>query len=216
VCVHRNDISDCELRDVDTQGALRSITGFDRDAQDAATDLIDEIGASGVRAVNDVDRLIENGQMDQSDVRALTDILQSRDSNALIDSDVEADDVLTVAENGDLSDTRWMVQKSGEIPGLDNDVVWVENGIPGTDGTGWQHIDDEHTSDIVNQYDSVENSRDVENLLNDAIRNPDRLMKTSDAKAVFVYEVESGKKPVTVYVGSNGFIQSMYPQSVGT
>ncbi|PSP84655.1 hypothetical protein BRC96_04210 [Halobacteriales archaeon QS_6_64_34] len=144
-------------------------------------------------------------------------MLENKNQNPLLSDDLEANTMIKVVEsNGDLSDTRSVVQKSDDIPGLDNDVVWVENGVPGDDGTGWQHIDDKHTSDIVNQYDSIENSRDVENLLNDAIRNPNRVTTTNDGKAVFIYEVEAGERPVTVYVGSNGFTQTMYPQSIGT
>lgn len=171
-----------------------------------------DLDASNLRRI---DELIESGDMDQADVQRLLGILETRDTDPLIGEDINVNTLIEVVEsNGDLSDTRWVVQKSGDTPGLDNEVVWIENGVPGDDGTGWQHIDDKHTSDIVNQYDSIGTSRDVERLLNDAIRNPDRVFMTNDGKAVFVYEVEPGTRPVTVYVGSNGFTQTMYPQSV--
>ena len=83
------------------------------------------------------------------------------------------------------------------------------------------------TFDIVVRYDSelreqVESGSDdplgwiddVESLVNSIIRNPDRVMTTSDGKAVFVYKVESDKKPIPVYVGSNGFTQTAYPQDL--
>ena len=85
MCVHRNDISDSELRDIDTQGALRSITGFDRDAQDAATDLIDGLGARGISTVNDADALTDT--VDGLTASEVEDLLVSYDSYRRADFD---------------------------------------------------------------------------------------------------------------------------------
>jgi len=142
-------------------------------------------------------------------------MLETKKSDTLIDSSISASDLLAVVRsNGNLGETRWVVKKQDEVPGLDNDVVWIERGVPGNDGTGWRHIDDKHTSDLVNKYDSIGSSDDVEKLVNDIIRNPDRVVTTNDGKAVFVYKVDPDKKPITVYVGSNGFVQTAYPQDL--
>ncbi|WP_058991337.1 hypothetical protein [Haloarcula sp. CBA1127] len=80
-----SDIGDDELRNVDTKGALDSIIGFDRNAQDAATDLIDRKGADGVRLTNDATDLADN-----------VDGLESDDVNDLIvsyDDYADASDV---------------------------------------------------------------------------------------------------------------------------
>lgn len=171
-----------------------------------------DLDANDLRRIDDT---FDTGDMDQRDVQRMLGMLETKGANPYVDDDVDAADLLRVVDSsGDLSETRWVVKKQGEVPGLDNDVTWVEQGVLGDEGAGWQHIDDKHTSDIVNKYDSVEDSSDVERVLNDAIRDPDNVMTTADGKAVFVYRVEPGKKPVTVYVGSNGFIQTMYPQAL--
>ncbi|RKD93700.1 hypothetical protein [Halopiger aswanensis] len=147
------------------------------------------------------------GDLEADHLRRITD--------TLIDSSISASDLLEVVRsNGNLGETRWVVKKQNDVPGLDNDIVWIERGVPGDDGTGWRHIDDKHTSDLVNKYESIDSSDGVESLVNSIIRNPDRVTTTSDGKAVFVYKVESDKKPVTVYVGSNGFTQTAYPQNL--
>ncbi|MBO4247370.1 carboxypeptidase regulatory-like domain-containing protein [Halomicrobium sp. IBSBa] len=167
-------------------------------------------------AIRRTNRLLDAGDMDQADYQRLLGLLETKADDPLLDRDLDSDDLLDVAEsNGDLSETRWAVRADQSVEGLDDEIVWLEEGVPGDDGTGYQHIIDKHESDITGKYDGVDDTGEVEALVNQALKNPDRTMLTSDGKAVFVYRVSEGEKPLTVVVGSNGFVQSAYPQQVG-
>ena len=168
-------------------------------------------------AIQRANRLLDDGDLDSAGYQRMLGMLETKADDPLVDSDLTADDVMDIAEsNGDLSETRWAVRSDQSVEGLDDEIVWLEEGVPGDDGTGYQHIVDKHEGDITRKYDRVESADDVEALVNKAITNPDRTMVTSDGKAVFVYRVAEDKKPLTVYVGSNGFVQSAYPQRIGS
>ncbi|QLH81396.1 CARDB domain-containing protein [Halosimplex pelagicum] len=160
-------------------------------------------------------RFLNNDEMKQSDFERMLEMLERKEADPYTDDAIEGEDLLDIVENnGDLSETKWVLQKEGDVPGLDNDVVWLQKGVPGDDGTGWKHIADKHSSDLKNKYDSVETDEDVQNIIRDTIKNPDEVLTTDNGKAVFKTKIESDKKPVTVYVGSNGFIQTIYPQEM--
>jgi hypothetical protein len=148
-------------------------------------------------------RLLNDDDMGQEDLERMLGILETKHSDPYTGDNIDGDELLDVAENnGDLSETKWVIQKQEDTPGLNNDVVWLEKGVPGDDGTGWKHIVDKHSGDLKNQYDSINTDEDVQNLIRDTIKDPDEVLTTDDGKAVFKAEVEGDKKPVTVYVGS--------------
>ena len=137
-----SDIDGSELRDVDTQGALRSIRSFDRDAQDSATDLIGRVGADGISVTNDaadlndgsdslltendVDSLVESYELysrpnDAPDTRSVRDIQD--DINQL---DAQNVDALRSAIRGGFG-TR------SNMKGLDGEVDIATNLIDNND-----------------------------------------------------------------------------------
>ena len=154
-------------------------------------------------------RLLDDSDVDKNDISRLGELIEDEAV------DVSSNRLAKISENsGDLSETTWATEKTEDVPGLNNNVVWIERGTPGQDGTGLRHIKDKHGEDFRSQYDAIETEQDIESAIQRTIENPDRIEQTSDGKAVFVKEIEEGKKPVTVYVGSNGFTQSAYPQNI--
>ncbi|WP_228841667.1 hypothetical protein [Haloarcula sp. CBA1127] len=175
-----SDIGDDELRDVNTKGALDSIIGFDRNAQDAATDLINRKGADGVRLTNDADSLADDLELDDSGAGNLVEAYEvsSQVSEGPITDARELQDVLNDLESRDGFDDLDDVVKSasrqksgfkgpaGEgyvgrslddregIDAGDGDIEF-EQEITSAD------IEKEHTASIASSVDSNSKFKDV-------------------------------------------------------
>jgi len=111
---------------------------------------------------------------------------------------------LVEKNGGDIQETRWAIKKPDSVPGLDSDVIWLEQ-------NGWEHILDRHRRDFINKYECVETSSEIEQYIKKAVKNPDETRLAKDNKAMIVHEIRVDTSPFRVIVGSNGFIQSAYP-----
>ncbi|WP_151104225.1 hypothetical protein [Haloarcula hispanica] len=217
-----------ELDDVDVDEVRDSISGLDRNGQDAATDLIDDSGAEGVGLIDETDestlrpildsdgagargmrqRVADkygDGSIDSNDVENFGELIE--------DSSVEAepDTLLDVTESGgDLSSTRRAAEADGDVAGVESDTIWLEEG---DSASGFEHILDRHAnSDEFYDFSGVDNPDDVEEIVMNTIRKGDsqRIPDSEGGGAAFEYTLSSGDD-VTVVVGDNGYIVTARP-----
>jgi len=172
-----------------------------------------------------IDEFVESGTMDQADVRRLTEMLEQRGSDPLIDDSIDADDLLSeVNKNGDLRETI-AISKSE-----DGTVNWLEEGrlapetrrsdeyIVDEGGAGWEHIkhnriDNPDGNQFLRYGDKFESKQEVKDLLFETLDNGESVR--IDGSQWYRYEVpNSGGKHLSVLVGDNGFTVTAIPTKV--
>lgn len=173
----------------------------------SANDLADlsrqyDRGRLDVENVEQVSDLLASGEIDQADAQNLIRLLIRSET-------INTDTLLRISENnGDLSETRRVESAKNSVPGLDSNIVWLEEG---NDAVGFEHILLRHgTSDQFYAMSGVNDAGDIEDLVMKAVveGQPE---KTSNPKGTaFEYRRDTGKY-VTVIVGDNGFIVTARP-----
>jgi len=139
--------------------------------------------------------------MDGADLRRFSE---------LVDDDTNGDTLVHVAKQGNLKDTRRAVSLEQDVPGLEDDVVWLENG---NDAAGFEHILKRHgTADQFYDMPGVDAPSDIENLIMKAVKNGDRsqIPVSDGGGTAFTYTRSSGDR-ITVIAGDNGFIVTARP-----
>ncbi|MHC3381908.1 vWA domain-containing protein [Haloarcula sp. H-GB5] len=153
-------VVDIDRDDVNVGAAREAISDLDRNAQDAATDLIDREGADGVRLINDADSLVDDLGLDNSDAGNL----------------VEAYKVSSQVSEGPITDARELQGVLDELESRDgfddlDDVVKSasrqESGFKGPAGEGYvgKALDDRDGIDAGNgdiEFEQEITSADIE------------------------------------------------------
>ena len=187
----------------DTDGA--GIKLVDEVNENVLRPVVNYDGSAGRRVRQRVARQYEQGDLDEADIDNFGRLIQDE----TIDADAHR--ILNIANNGgDLSETRRAVDVNDDIPGLKNDVVWLEEG---NDAAGFKHILDRHgKSDEFYDMSGVENPDDIENLVMKAVDegDPQRIPDVDGGGTAFEYTLRTGDD-VTVIVGDNGFIVTARP-----
>ncbi|MDQ2074807.1 VWA domain-containing protein [Haloarcula sp. H-GB4] len=93
------------------------------------------------RHIDEITDLLDSGDMDGADLRRFSKMLHQRGSDPLIDDSIDADDLLDVAQKGELSETRLVTKDR------DGEPIRLQSGD--TD-SGLEHIEGRHVNgDIV-------------------------------------------------------------------
>ncbi|QSG07522.1 hypothetical protein [Halapricum desulfuricans] len=159
-----------------------------------------DAGTVESRHLDEITDLLDSGDMDGADLGRFSQILDQRDSDPMIDSEVGADDLLTaVRKNSDLSDTRFTLkdQKSR--------VRWLEDG---NSQAGWKHILQRHENQF---YDlpGISTRDDIQHLVYRTIKEG-KAYPDPDEGTVYIMNVGSDSK-VMVLVGGNGYVVTARP-----
>jgi len=130
------------IDDLDTT-QLRTLTDS-VDSDTTLTKLSHQFDAGTVdsRHLDEVSELLDSGDMDGADLRRFSELLDKRDSDELIDDSIEADDLLDIADDGELSATQLVVKDKSGSP------RWLEKGAYAPDGSqkssGWAYLKARH------------------------------------------------------------------------
>lgn len=169
-----------------------------------------QLDAEGEFTDTDLQRLgrqLDDGDIDQDDVRRMASILETKDSSPLFDEDLTASDLLDIgAKNSDLSEAKIVVKDN------EGRLRWTE---PGSTSGGLEKIYTEHGANFFRAYDSVNSQDDVKRVLYDAIERSDESSVVTEPNpgggTRYYIMVEEGKPPARVIVGDNGFIFNAFP-----
>jgi len=166
-----------------------------------------EEGTVESRHLDEITNLLDSGDMDGADLGRFSRIIASEGNGPDIEGDLTTDDILTVAERGELSDTL-LVVSDGE-----GRIRWLEfnEGEP----VGFDKILSKHESEIYRQYSSINSQEDIKQLIKEAIKNSDSddvIVKLNpDGGKRYYLNVEEGSYPLRVATSENGFILSAHP-----
>lgn len=145
--------------------------------------------------------------MDGTDLGRLSEMLERRGSDPLIDDSIDADDLLDVAQKGEVSDTQ-LVVTDGE-----GELRWLE--FNGGESVGFDKILSKHEAEIYEQYASVDSRAEIKQLIGTAIEesNTDSVIVKPNPGGGQRYflDVEDGSYPFRVSTSENGFILSAHP-----
>jgi|GEM_PF-4774808 len=145
-------------------------------------------------------RYVDDGRMDQADVRRMEEMLRERSTSPLIDETLDASDLLTIsARNGDLENARMVVRDSS------GRLRWLEEG---DDNVGWHHILERH-EDQFYTVGGVSSRRAIQEHVYRAIEGGVSRPDPSGGTG-YVFETTSGQR-ITVITGDNGFIVTAHP-----
>ncbi|SFR97289.1 hypothetical protein SAMN05216559_1826 [Halomicrobium zhouii] len=173
-----------------------------------------------------LDELLDEGEMDSDDVQMFAQALELKDQSAYLDSDLDANNVLSVGKKGDLSEARVIVK-------VDSDVRWMEEGD--IDG-GWEHIvarhiEGEHemgdtggsgifpTGETVKGQEMPEtmSNKDVKRLVFNSLKDGDASPHGQKTKYYFEPSTNgypsSGIDSMRVLVYPDGSVETAFPLS---
>jgi len=127
-----------------------------------------------------------------------------RGNQEFVDQSVTAESLLYIGKNGDLSDTKLVARDgAGRVRWLEQDQI---------DGKIWS----KHGTDLLSEYDTIQNKEDAWQILQKAIKNSDSdtvVTTPNPPKGGLRYyiKVDGNPEPIRVAVSENGFIVTMFP-----
>ncbi|WP_424016744.1 hypothetical protein ACOZ4N_12710 [Halorientalis pallida] len=172
-----------------------------------------------------IDELLDSGDMDRADVQRMLGMLESKETNPLIDGDLKSEELLDIAERGGLSETIGAVQRGGRTISIPE----------GNRATGWNHVVVRHVEGTyridaeggtslfptgasvrgTNLPDSLSKSK-VQRLIYDGIKQGDETTRPNGAKYYFE-PVENGYPDSGVddmrIIVEDGTVDTAYPLS---
>jgi len=145
--------------------------------------------------------------MDQADYQRMLGMLETKETDPLIDTEINAEDLLYIGEeNSDLSEAQIVVEDgSGR-------VRWTE---PGSENGGLEKVFTQH-GDQMRDYGIVETDQEIKQLIYRAIDESDGqdvVTEPNPGGGTRYYYQVSGGKTIRVVAGGNGFIFDAFPDS---
>lgn len=220
----------------DLRDLIVSTHGLDRPATESL------LRAHARGDLNDADlqrtaKYLDEGRIDQADVRRMVKMLDGSDSDVIVHEDISATNLLDITERGaDLSETSIVTrpkntfrfdQDSGQTP----ETVWLEKG---NSKTGWEHIQGRHiTKELIGEQDAtsyfpigqtirgrmlggpMDSKRDIRQLIKHAVEEGTPSQGPRQNLAEYSYGPDperTGISDMTVRVSSDGEIETAFPE----
>jgi hypothetical protein len=141
-----------------------------------------------------LDELLDEGEMDGDDVQMFAQALEMNERSLYLDADLEADDLLYVGKNSDLSDTEMILRDA------DGNTLWLE--VNEGANVGWDKIVRKHDDDFYKQYKSVDTREDIKlvirRVLDKADSDPGEVVQKPNpgGGTRYYYQLEENAHPV--------------------